>query len=149
MKILLVEDDEDKREDLSSFICEKLTTNLRIARSIQSGKKALKDEKYDLILLDMTIPTFDVSPQEQGGRTQPFGGRMLLSEMTRQRIETKVIVVTQFDLFGKGEEEITLHELDMQLKDSFPKIYFGAIHFSVSITGWKDLLYKKITALIN
>jgi len=149
MKILLVEDDEDKREDLSSFIKEKLTDNFRIAKSIQSGKKALKEAKYDLILLDMTIPTFDVSPLEQGGRTQPFGGRILLAEMVRNRVETKVVVVTQFDLFGKGEEEITLQELDNQLKNSFPKIYYGAIHFSVSIIGWKDLLDKKIKSLIN
>ncbi|MDX2172976.1 MAG: response regulator [Bacteroidota bacterium] len=149
MKILLVEDDEDKRDDLSLFIIEKLTDDFRIAKSIQSGKKALQEEKYDLILLDMTIPTFDVSPLEQGGRTQPFGGRMLLAQMVRNRVETKVVVVTQFDLFGKGEAEITLQELDNQLKNSFPKIYCGAIHFSVSITGWKDLLYKKINNLIN
>ena len=123
MKILLVEDDEDKRDDLSIFIKEKLTDNFRVARSIQSSKKALREDKFDLILLDMTIPTFDISPTEDGGRSQPFGGRMLLSEMIRNRISSKVIVVTQFDLFGKGEEEITLKELDQQLYQNFPNIY--------------------------
>ena len=81
MKILLVEDDEDKRDDLSIFI--------------------------------------------------------------------KEIVVTQFDLFGKGEEEITLKELDQQLYQNFPNIYFGAIQFSVSLTGWEEDLYSKIKNLIK
>ena len=149
MKILLVEDDEDKMNDLVAFIQEKLTENFTIARSFQSGKKALKEINYDLVLLDMTIPTFDITPKEDGGRSQPFGGRMLLSEMIRHRIQTKVIVVTQFDVFGKGRDEITLKELHQVLLDQFPTIYFGAVHFSVSVTGWKDELYNKINNLIS
>lgn len=149
MKVLLVEDDEDKRDDLVLFINEKLTKNLRIAKSIQSGKKALREEYFDLVLLDMTIPTFDISPTEEGGRTQAFGGRMLLSEIVRHRIKTKVLVITLFDLFGKGNEEISLPKLDEQLQEKFSEIYFGAIQYSVSLVGWKDELSKKINKLIK
>lgn len=149
MKILLIEDDEDKREDLLSFVKENLTENVTVARSIQSGKKALSEEEFDLILLDMTIPTFDISPTEEGGRTQAFGGRLILSQMIRKRILTKVVVVTLFDLFGRGDEEISLTELNNQLKDNFPQIYCGAVQYSVRMIGWKEELLKKIKSLIK
>ncbi len=149
MKVLLIEDDEDKRNDLLFFIEEKLTNDYKTARSIQSSKKILNEEEFDLILLDMTIPTFDISPTEEGGRTQAFGGRILLSEMVRKRLKTKVIVVTLFDVFGKDKEEITLKELNQQLYDSYPNIYFGAIQYSVRLVGWKEELLVKINELIK
>ena len=64
MKILLVEDDEDKRDDLSIFIKEKLTDNFRVARSIQSSKKALREDKFDLIILKMSRLNFISSQTE-------------------------------------------------------------------------------------
>ena len=76
----------------------------------------------------MTIPTYDISPIEQGGRAQAFGGEMLLHEMKRRHIMSKAIVVTQFDLFGKDEDEITLIDLDLRLMKQFPINYlFGGV----------------------
>jgi CheY-like chemotaxis protein len=144
MKVLLVEDDEDKREQLILFINEKIECDLVEVRSFQSALKAIKEDKFDLILLDMTMPTFNITPIESGGRSQPFGGKMLLYEMQRRRIVTKVIVVTQFDIFGKGEEEITLKDLNAQLSETFKGTYLGSIQYSINYTGWKDALYKKI-----
>jgi len=144
MKILLVEDDEDKREQLISFIKEKIKCDLFEVRSFQSGLKMIKKEHFDLILLDMTMPTFDITPTESGGRSQPFGGEMLIYEMIRREIAIKVIVVTQFDLFGKGDEEITLKELDLRLANQFKNIYLGAVQYSINYTGWKESLLGKI-----
>ncbi|WP_184546126.1 response regulator [Mucilaginibacter sp. FT3.2] len=149
-KILLVEDDEDKRKQLVNFINLKIPSELTEARSFQSGLKALKSQSFDLILLDMTMPTFDINPpKEGGGRSQPFGGEMLLAEMVRREINTKVIVVTQFDLFGKGDEEITLKDLDVRLKERFPDNYLGAIPYRISYTSWEDALFTKIMDLEN
>jgi CheY-like chemotaxis protein len=148
--ILLVEDDEDKRKQLVEFINLKIHSNVTEARSFQSGLKAIKSKSFDLILLDMTMPTFNINPpKEGGGRSQPFGGEMLLAEMVRRGVVTPVIVVTQFDLFGKGDEEVTLTDLDARLQEQFPKNYLGAVPYRISLTSWEDALLKKINDLDN
>jgi CheY-like chemotaxis protein len=145
MKLLLVEDDEDKREQLIKFINEKIKCDLSEVRSFQSGLKAIKENVYDLIILDMTMPTFDIHPKDSGGRSQPFGGEMLLYEMVRRGIKTKVIIVTQFDLFGKGEDEITLKDLDLRLFESFEYNYVGIVQYNITYSGWKDSLFQLIS----
>jgi CheY-like chemotaxis protein len=145
MEILLVEDDEDKREQLVNFIKLKIPCELTEARSFQSGQKCIKNYSYDLIILDMTMPTFDINPpKEGGGRSQSFGGEMLLAEMVRREIKTKVIVVTQFDIFGKGDEEITLKDLDKRLHIQFPDNYLGAVPYGISYTSWEEVLWFKL-----
>lgn len=50
---------------------------------------------------------------------------------------SKAIVVTQFDLFGKDEDEITLIDLDLRLMKQFPINYLGAIQYNIKYTSWK------------
>lgn len=144
MKLLLVEDDEDKRNQILDFVSMKFKIDIQEVRSYQSALKAIRDEQYDLILLDMTMPTFDISSTEYGGRSLPFGGELLLFEMMRREVDSKVIVITQFDLFGEGDEEISLSDLDSRLKTKFENNYLGAIQYSISYTSWQDVLGEKI-----
>ena len=93
----------------------------------------------------MTLPTFDINSKDSGGRSQPFGGEILLYEMIRREIKTKVIIVTQFDFFGKGEDEINLKDLDLRLTSSFKNNYLGMVQYNTSYTGWKDSLFRIIS----
>lgn len=147
MRILLVEDDEDKREQLIEFVDENIDCDLKAVRSFQSGLRAIQTEAFDVLLLDMSMPTFDITSSEPGGRSQPFGGELLLFEMVRRKITSKVIVVTQFDLFGEGEEEITLKDLDLRLSNQFKDNYVGAVQYSISYTSWKKNLLSLLTSI--
>lgn len=146
MKILLVEDDEEKRDEIIDLLEINLSPIPQITSkmSFQSGKMAIRGEEFDLILLDMDIPTFDISASEDGGRKQAFGGRMLLSEMIRRNISTKVLVVTQFDYFENSSDGLNIKELDKQLKEAYSNIYFGYIQMISGSIDWKSKLLKKI-----
>ena len=85
-KVLLVEDDEDKREQIINFINKFEDYDLIEVRSYNSAVKAIRRGFFDLILLDMILPTFDVNVNESGGRTQAFGGELILAEMDRKNI---------------------------------------------------------------
>jgi len=146
MRILLVEDDEDKREQLRIFLSNTDRNEVIEAKSYQSGLKKIIAETFDLIVLDMTMPTFDVTPTEGGGRPQPFGGKELLQQMFRRDIDTKTIVVTQFDQFGQGDETTTLNELDKLLFQTFPGNYLGIVPYSVTYSGWKDNFNRKMSS---
>jgi CheY-like chemotaxis protein len=140
MKILLVEDDEEKRQQIRQFIKYELGADIVEARSRQSGVNAILREQFDLIVLDMTMPTYDVTPTEGGGRPQAYAGRDILQQMERRGITTKAIVVTQFDRFGSAEDEITIQALDAQLDAAFPATYVGAVYYNVGYAGWRESL---------
>ena len=146
MNVLLVEDDEDKRQQLSTFIKCELSSTITEACSLQSGLRALLINKFDLVILDMSMPTFDITPTEDGGRPQPYAGREILQQMQRRGISSKVVVVTYYDRFGISGEETTLEELDKQLFTSFPNTYLGAIHYSIKYVGWQNALKNLLSS---
>jgi CheY-like chemotaxis protein len=143
---MLVEDDENKRDQILLFLSEQHPfADVSVARSLQSGVKLLKRDKFAIILLDMTLPNFDVGPDDPvGGITHSFGGREFLKQVKRLDIETDVVVVTQFESFGRSRQEIGLAELDLQLRDEFGDIYLGSVYYHPSIDDWKDQLSNAI-----
>jgi CheY-like chemotaxis protein len=147
MRILLVEDDEIKRNQIINYLYQsEESIQIETAKSVQSGLKHIVSGEFDLIILDMTLPTFDISADEDGGRPRAYGGRELLAQMKRRIIETPVLVVTQFDRFGKEPELLTLEELDKQLKGSFEN-YIGSVYYSSAFDNWKTILTESITVL--
>jgi len=51
-------------------------------------------EVPDLVLLDMSMPTFDMTDKDKGGRHRGFGGRDILEDIARRGASTKVVIVT-------------------------------------------------------
>src|SRR5258708_830765 len=107
MRLLVVEDDENKRTQILGFLGERFSwVKVVAAESLQSGLKLIVSDQFDLILLDMTLPTFDVGIDEDGGRPRAYAGREILRQMDRRKIATPVIVLTQFDRFGEGNNAL-------------------------------------------
>lgn len=145
MNILIVEDDENKRTRIVSFLKERFEAPAIItAKSLQSGLRLIIEGGVELVILDMTMPTFDIGVDEDGGRLQAYAGREILNQMDRRDIVVPVIVVTQFDEFGVSPDILTLQELDLQLQEAYPEIYAGAVYYNVSEEGWKESLLKLI-----
>jgi CheY-like chemotaxis protein len=142
MRLLLVEDDEIKGVQLTNFLNAKYpSVQLELARSLQSGIRRIRGGGIELVLLDMTLPNYDAGPDEPGGgTTHSFGGRELLKQMDRFDIGVPVIVVTQFEMFGKPPDTMDLPELDTQLRLNHAAIYRGAVYYHASIHGWKEKL---------
>ena len=150
MNALIVEDDENKRIQLESFIRKAFPQAMvSIAKSLQSGLRLILLEKYDYVILDMTMPTYDISVEEDGGRPQAYAGREILRQLDRREIVLPVIVVTQFDRFGEGKETLTLSELDAQLRMQHPHIYMGSVYYNPALEGWKQELSRAIKKIIS
>ena len=150
MKILIVEDDEGKRRQLINFVKDIFEhIEVSTAQSLNSALKCIVRSKYELILLDMTIPTFDIDKHEEGGRPRAYGGKDLLSQMDRRNIKTPVIMVTMFDRFGKGKDSLTLKELDDKLKIEHKKNYKGSVYYNSAYDDWKMTLSNLITEAVK
>ena len=106
-KILLVEDEAPKREHIERLIRD-LNGRLDIvtARSVNSALDVLETVKLELMLLDMSLPTFDAGDREGGGRPQGFGGVEILRMMKMAEIACPVIILTGYEGFARegGED---------------------------------------------
>lgn len=150
MEILLVEDDENKRAVIEQFLAEQFPLmRLRTAFSLQSGVRAVLEQRPELVLLDMTLPNYDIGADETGGQHHIFGGRDFIRQVERFEIDTKVIVVTQFETFGKAPNIINIDQLDNMLAAESPERHMGVVYYHASIEQWKDTLKDKIMSVNN
>ena len=107
---------------------------------MQSGLRALLKQTPDLVLLDMNLPTYDITSEESGGRLQAFAGREILRQLARRNIFVPVVVVTQFDYLGEGRNRIALGELDQELSARFPSSYAGYVYYQATQDDWMSKL---------
>lgn len=103
--ILIVEDEAPKSKHIEDLVMSLApTARLSTARSVNSALDCLADEQVDLLLLDMSLPTFDVGERESGGRPQAFGGTEVLRHMTMAEIACPTVVITGYEGFTGMEE---------------------------------------------
>lgn len=143
MKILIVEDEFDKREKIINFIkadIGKDCVEIIEAESLRSGLRSLTQiSDIDIVLLDMSMPGYDVTSDEPGGGDpESYAGKELMSQMRLRNIKVPVVVITQYKKFKK--ENISLEELTQEFEEQFPEFFWGTIHFSSAIEGWKKSL---------
>lgn len=148
MKILLVEDDQNKRERLSAFLSEIAPeAQVALAISYRSAVQKVLTEPWDVLLLDMTLPTYDVSEREDGFQTEALAGLNVLREMKRKKVDIATIVVTQFETLGEGQERLSLTELRRRLEAEFPGTYRGTIYYSPGESTWMPELRALLASL--
>lgn len=149
MKLLLIEDDELKARQILGIIrdfCH--PSDIQLRSSYTSGLKELRSAGYDLILLDMSLPNFDLKGgAAEGGKFRSYGGRDLLHQMQRYKMSAKAIVITQYDSFSDATRSMSLSELSSELRDEFPQNYITAIFYSSSDETWKWQLKSQIQRL--
>lgn len=145
MNILLIEDDQHKSSQISNYlysVIDDLTIVLK--KSYQSGLKEIILGNYDLILLDMQLPNFDIQAGEDGYKFRKTAGLDILEEIERKKIQCKVIVVTQFETFGEGKFYIDLNDLQKILESNFRNIYINTVFYSPQNNMWQSNLINLI-----
>ncbi len=102
----------------------------------------------------MSLPTFDISEDEHGGRPQGFGGVEVMRDMVNYEIITPVIVVTAYEYFSADSDEdlshgkeSTLIELRNELDEEFPGIFIELIKYDTFTDEWQAQLVDSINAI--
>jgi len=151
MKInfLLADDNLEKLDTIKNLLKERFQDcDITVAHSYNSTIKKIKDNKYDLLLLDMSMPTFD---QKEGTSApiKPLAGRDVLSKLKYKKNQLKVIVITQFDIFGRMSDTIDLQDLEENLKDTFSSNFTGCIYYDPRSSSWSDNLIELIKEVVS
>ena len=149
MLVLIVEDDRNKAERVQKHVdsvCGKYSEEYRseLRASYNSGLRACVELKPDLLILDMTMPTFDLAPSEAGGRPRDFAGKDILWELDRNGLRIPAIVVTGFPFFGEGPEQQNRDELTKDLAKCFPECFKGTVFYKTADVAWKKHLSQLI-----
>lgn len=144
VRILLVEDETPKSTHIEHFL-KNLAPNVMIslAKSVNSALDALEQNVPDLLLLDMSLPTFDIGDRESGGRPQGFGGIEILRYMTLAEIACPTIVITGYEAFlREAGKTVDLSQIKTELETEFPNLLRGVLHYNSTFDEWKIELMK-------
>ncbi|MCS1349956.1 hypothetical protein NX039_23330, partial [Escherichia coli] len=147
IKLLIIEDDLYKSNAISEYLRDELNiNNITCRESLSSGVfEVLDNPDYDLILLDMSMSTYDISDKDPvGGIPESFAGEDFLAQMELLGYKIPILVVTQYDTFGAGDDSFPLKILDNTLSKKHPEIYKGSIFFRSISNEWKVLLKEKL-----
>lgn len=139
--ILFAEDDVHKSKHVRE-LCERHYPQASVieSASVKSAIARLGEMEFHLLLLDMSLPTFDVAAGEGGGRPQGSGGMEILREIERLHYRPKVIVVTQYADFSIDGKWYLLSELREELQSEHDEVYLGLVEFDNASTVWRESL---------
>lgn len=147
-KILFIEDNLIKAESVMKFLdCNFSNSRITIKDSFRSGLKELMDNSYDILLLDMSLPTWERDAVKKQEGFERFGGETIMREMKRKGKCIPTVVITMFSEFGIGKTFIDLIELDNHLKSEFQEFYHGLVKYSSSEKKWEDELLVALKKL--
>jgi CheY-like chemotaxis protein len=137
--ILLVEDEDPKRRHIGDFLRQTVgAVVVEEARSVTSAIARLETTEFSLVILDMSLPTFDQSDIEPGGRPQGFGGTEVIRHVALSEMVCPIVVVTGYEVFPKGEgAQMNIDDLVQQLTSEFPSLVRGVLHYSSALEEWK------------
>lgn len=145
--ILLVEDDEPKRAHIERFLYAfGPGISISVAKSVNSALDALEQALPDLLLIDMSLPTFDIGERESGGRPQGFGGIEIMRHMTLAEISCPTIVITGYEAFlREAGKRVDLSQMRRELEQEFPQLLRGVLHYNSTYDEWKKQLAAALT----
>lgn len=135
IKILVIDDTEQKISYIKSVIvdnCSISDKNIDVATSINSGRKLLSENDYDLLLLDLVLPLTD---GEEPDRDE--GPKFIDEIYTNEQINVpnQIIGLTQFD------------ECYFDLKERFEDKVWSLLKYEQSKNDWRIKLQNKIIHL--
>jgi len=148
---LLVEDEGPKLAHIRRFMRESFSNvSVSDARSVSKALDAIEEEMFDLLLLDMSLPTFDVGHGEHGGRPQGFGGIEILRHIAMAGLALPTIVLTGYEAFpDEAGTLIDLNTLRERMTEEFPETVVAVVHFNSSLDDWKISLRPIIERIIG
>lgn len=89
MNILVIEDNHSKLRQIKSFIKQiEPDASVHDALSYTAGLRRIYSERWDLLLLDMSLPVYDMSQQETGGDKKSIAGKEIMKRMVYREKNT-------------------------------------------------------------
>lgn len=145
MRVLLIEDEDPKLAGILRYLNEHHPSfEVSVCRSVKTGLASLKSSLPNLLLLDMSLPTFDISEREPGGRPQGFGGIEIVRYLDSIDASVPTIVLSAYEAFARDGKNIQLKTLGSELMRDYPSLISGIVYFNPIHGVWGAELTEAI-----
>jgi DNA-binding NarL/FixJ family response regulator len=145
MRVLLIEDDQFKQEHVERVICQsKPMAEITVERSVQHAVAALSSGPYDMIILDIALPSHGSRPGGAQPVSQLSGGIEVLLELSYDGRTDPVVILTQYP---EIEFNGRLHPLDRAKKALLKEIRVNIVdilNINSRSNVWRDRLMKAL-----
>lgn len=141
MKLLLVEDEAQKLAELRQLFEGLTTAKVTCARSVRSAIDFVREGgAVDLIILDMSLPTFDIDEAESGGTPRPFGGIDVMRSLVRYRMFIPTVVFTGYQSFEDDSGTVSLESLTAKMREEFGEMLIDVVQYTPFSSDWGKTL---------
>lgn len=140
MRILLVEDEVHKRDEVLACVRSVLGVDPEIADSVSGAVLKVMQEAYDLILLDMALSTYgEAAVDNLKGHDQAQGGVEVLRALKMAGKRSKVVIITQYPDFYIGRTKVKLKKSEEIILEKYGQAVVGTIlyHYKAPSTASK------------
>ena len=136
MRVLLIEDEEHKANDLTKKLFASGVEHNDLTRVISVRQAVLEvtEGNFDLVIVDMALPTF--SSAGGGGAAQAVGGIEVLRALSMAGVRAKIIIVTQYPDILVGGNRVKLHQAARVLSGKYNQDVLGAVLYSYKTPEW-------------
>ena len=149
-RILVVEDDEYKASDIIKTAQSVLNgVAIERAASVTSALTMIHDHTFDLVILDMSLPTFDISGPGGGGSPEGQGGIEVLRLARRVKNQSKFVVVTQYPDIEVEGREVSLSLAAAKLSQTFKLQVLGCLLYDFDDDEWRVPLIATIREIVH
>ncbi|HHR5881042.1 TPA: response regulator [Providencia alcalifaciens] len=145
ISLLVVEDNEFKRKRIVDTIKTEFE-NIEVTEcySFTSAWKTIAKVSFDLILLDMSLPTFDKTATNSGGDFRVFGGKEIARKMNKRNKDIKFAFITQYKSFSDNVNSYSYGALKEELLNNYIDSCLGFILYSNNQSDWREELVSII-----
>lgn len=131
MRVLLVEDEVHKRDEIKHCVQEVYGFSPEIVDGVSSAVLKVMEADYDLIILDMALSTFgDSADDKNKGHDQAQGGIEVLRALKLAKKSTKIIIVTQYPDFYIGGSKVKLKNSPPIIREKYMQNVIGAVLYN-------------------
>lgn len=129
-RILLVEDELHKQEELAACFDDFFSGSAELTHvdSVRAAVWAVSEGSFDLIVLDMALPTFSTEGlAAERGHDQALGGVEVLRALKARHLVSKIMIVTQYPDITVGGKRLRLNEAPKVLSRRYDQDVIGTI----------------------
>ena len=143
--ILLIEDDHFKQELVEGAIREARSgAVVKLGRSVAQAVRLIRAGHYDLIVLDIALPSHESRAGGAQPISQPSGGLEVLLELSYEERADPVIIVTQYPEIEFDGKLHPLSKVMQALAGSISANIVDVIYFSAQDASWRDRFKKAL-----
>jgi len=147
-RILLIEDDGFKEEAVVGLLLGHIPFDeITCERSVQTAVVKLCEGPFDLIILDIALPSHDRTRGVGNPTSMPSGGIEVLLELNRLRRRDPILILTQYPEVEIWGELIKLPNVIARLNDEIEVNIVGLVYFDPTNPEWRERILTSIEGI--